>query len=255
MSDQDHGGDGTTKISSANTGTKSGHADPDAATVTNVLPFPRDWFGPIEALEPVDLDPPISSPVDAAAFWDADAGAIHQLVDHPDGEAPSTEALAPARERSRTRRLARIVLGLIVLLAVGSALALTGGALHHRAPVSAPAQSQRRHKSVSHSPAPQVTVTATVTTAQTTTRAAVTRRHRKAARRSVAVKAAASDKPEQADSAQTAVSVTHHQSQTQTPVVKSSVGWVRSGSSGSSGSSAQSGGSGCVQSPDSGCLP
>jgi hypothetical protein len=137
----------------------------DRPTAPNVVPFPRDWIGPLDELVPIDVSPPKrSAPPDAGGFWDGDTEAVREAVSTPDqgphsketkttpaeamvADASGAEAsrLVGAR-RSRTTRdaapgRARTVHGsarwplaalvLLVMLLGGAALTLHGSTARH----------------------------------------------------------------------------------------------------------------------------
>jgi len=108
MPDQDWGNaDGT--AAGSDTGRTASGASGDGApgaAATNVVPFPRSWYGSDEDLVPIDLTPPATAPADfgpppdaridpappaaapgnAAAFWDGDPFGADDLVDEPDDD-------------------------------------------------------------------------------------------------------------------------------------------------------------------------
>ena len=297
MSDQIHTIDGSKATTPESAGADSPQpTESDESALTNVLQFPRDWFGPIEELEPIDLDPTAvpaqtASPVSAAAFWDEDAGSVHQLLDFPDGEEPDGGELAtqiaeyepaPARHseqqpggeavssgRSRLRPVGLLMIGLAALLLAGCVVVLASGALHHRAPGPAPARPRTRTRQ-SHAPrtqAPRVTVTTTVTTVRKArtprpkaTRKAASAKAGKSAAKRASEFASNSETETKTKTRQPVVTSAPAVTPTEAPVVHhpsqapASSG-ATSTSSAHSGASASSTGSHCVQSPDSGCLP
>ncbi len=61
---------------------------------TNVVQFPRDWFGPREELVPLG-EPP--APVRADDFWGEGSASIHDAMQAPEGDCPAVGvARAPA---------------------------------------------------------------------------------------------------------------------------------------------------------------
>lgn len=53
----------------------------DGPGLAKILPFRRDWFGPVDDLVPVLPEPAGGTVISAASFWDEDAGAVHQVVE------------------------------------------------------------------------------------------------------------------------------------------------------------------------------
>jgi hypothetical protein len=232
--------------------------------MAKILPFPRDWFGPIEELVPVFPEPDAAPVISAASFWDEDAGAVHQAVESPldrrwvgasggsevDGPlvelAPHGPDAVPAFGNPRRRRRARAAaklgagVGVAAVCAAVALLLLTGGLRH---PLSLPATKQVANHAAHRKPvaaiAPQPTVTEPTVTVVTSAKPPVKRARRP--RRSTAVThRSAASAPTRAAARSTPAVSTH----------------LSSGSAPAAGSgSASPAGRGCVRSPDSGCLP
>jgi len=230
--------------------------------LAKVLPFPRDWFGPIDDLVPVFPEPPASGPaaISAASFWDEDAGAVHQAVESldprwvGDGEdeglvalesdaedPPDQEGVVESPERVRRRRVFAIAGGVLCLVFVCAAVALvllTGGLGHAHAPASAkPAASHSTHREPVPASTSQQTVTVVVHDKT------VVSRHRHHAR----AVAAASHR----------VDTTSHTSSVAAEPVQSarSSAAAPAAPAAEAAGSGSSAGAGCVPSPDSGCMP
>jgi hypothetical protein len=166
--------------------------------------------------------------------------------------------------RPHPRRTSLALIGLLVLIAAGSAVVLASGLLRHPSPRTRLSQSQSRHSGPStthrhapHSPLRQVTVTTTVTS----TRRSPTSRRRKVARPRDSVKAVSTANTKQSDGAPAEAPTSHGLS---APVVHRQSASVIHGqgapaadhdSSTPVSAPGDSGDTGCVQSPDSGCLP
>jgi hypothetical protein len=180
-----------------NSGAKE-QAEKDAAGAvgTNVVPFPRSWYGSVDDLVPISPGPPPdagapSSLADASAFWGGDASQPggHQEVrpdvveDDPGAGAVEQEWREGEPDGSAARGVLPTVafaVALITLLGVTAVVALSGrGVAGHgggRAPARTPVLTVTRT-------VPQTTtVVQTITTRKTeTVRHRSTERHRRPA--------------------------------------------------------------------------
>lgn len=73
----------------------------------NVVPFPRDWIGPLEELVPIHLDDPDDDGPDASSFWDGDSTAVHEVVGAQPPRGGSWEPQLDAREARHESGTAR----------------------------------------------------------------------------------------------------------------------------------------------------
>ncbi len=259
MADQDSGNADGAAGSEANGRTGSGDSGVGTGTdAANVVPFPRDWFGSVDELVPIDLEPSCSVANDAAAFWDGDAEEIGDPAPSPEarrGDAGASgsggAASRPihayhATEPKRRAFWKPVAAVMLVLVVAGAAVALVaGGGAPRELRAAGPRHPQDQMKTLTE------TVTAPVTV--TTTEPARTRRNKRRAK---------SPKPTHgANVGATSLPVASHAIapsanigvSSQVPARVSS--GTKSGSHQSRlGSSSRSSG-GCAQSPDSGCLP
>ena len=257
--------------------TRSGRGD-STGRPANVVPFPGNWFGSVEELVPVHLEPrpslneeeppPQEAPdaaADASDFWEGDAAALEEIS--PPADLPSSIALLrspeaakrkplprvedepdPARkpvgaDTAPTRRFGgRVFAVAVVALAIGLALItarlIPGQDGSHK--------SLAAHRGTTHpglSKAQGVTRTVTSTIAVTTSaRPKTQRRH---SDRNTARKSSSSSGGTPPPTSSSVSSGTSSVPATNRPAASNQA------STGSSG-----GGSGCAtQSPDSGCLP
>ena len=89
---------------------------PERQADSNVVPFPRDWFGPREELVPFGMgvssdgeaaEPDVTAP-SASDFWGEGSAAIHTAVQGPGvDETSSSKRRPPRRVRERALRRAR----------------------------------------------------------------------------------------------------------------------------------------------------
>jgi hypothetical protein len=234
--------DGTSADDGAPAGT-------EASGLAKILPFPRDWFGPIEDLVPVFPESDGVRAVSAASFWDEDAGAVHQLVESLDVRADDPNAeVAPehAARWGRGRWVAWVgsALALVSVCAAGAIVLLSGG-LHHPLLMTGAGQATghraQRRPTEAAKPAPTVTV---VVSARPSVK---TPRHRArvgAASHTFKVAAVAVESGGRASRAPS----THVATGAASDVTSVSASHLETGS-------ASSAGAGCAESPDSGCMP
>jgi hypothetical protein len=270
MPDQDWGSaDGTARGAASGRTTGGDRERVTGADAPNVVPFPRDWYGSVDDLVPIDLEPPQAGPNAAAAFWDGDAGIAEGAGIVEEDAEPSDRRLGHGdagvtvgsdRIRSmprsqhqdahpRRRGVWKPALAALLAVILGgvAAVLITQGGRPHAAGV---AGRQRQPDTVKMR-------TETVTTPVTVTATAPTRprrhRHRvKSAsplpRKSIVVRSATSPSP----STSSSPSVADSSRSPAADLPKSKTG-AKSESIGVSKSASSA--TGCAQSPDSGCLP
>jgi hypothetical protein len=131
--------------------------------VDNVVPFPRDWIGPLDDLVPIgssaeDDDECSADAFAADAFWSEGSASLHQLVEaaperargSSPGEVPVASEEAPEPDSGRPaigrrlrltsparRRVCALGAAASILLGAGAALAMQSGSAapstgHHR---------------------------------------------------------------------------------------------------------------------------
>jgi hypothetical protein len=234
------------------------------ADARKVVPFPREWYGSPDELVPIDLGPPRADATDAAnsdateaaAFWEGGAGADHELADPPDTREhdPATSSSAaraepprtsdrPTSPKPATRRLSIRPLAVAALLAVilaGMAGLLVSGLGTRRG--TDPGAGARR-KDAARAVTQTVTTPVTVTTRVS---ARGTRGRRPSARRHA-------DRPA-SDRAPSGTAVVQQPAATQ-PSDQTSLPSSETTPPAKTGSGSHRAGTGCAQSPDSGCLP
>ncbi len=266
MADDGHRTDGSDDGTSINRGAEAAPASPtrpsgESPGLAKILPFPRDWFGPVDDLVPV-FPEPASGPaaISAASFWDEDAGAVHQVVEsldrrwvgdgadeglqslESDAEDQDQAVVAEPRGRVRRVRVFAIAGGVFCLLLVCAAVVfvlLTGGLRHSLSLFSTtPAASHTTRAESAATSTPSQTVRVVVRAKKVVSR----RRH---GSRTVAGRSSDKTSPDRTshESSPAATSVQPDHSAAPTPSTADTAG-----SSGSAGA-------GCVQSPDSGCMP
>jgi hypothetical protein len=267
MTDQDWGSaDGSARGTA--TGGKRGSDDGrDAdADARKVVPFPREWYGSPDELVPIDLGPPKADGTDAAnsdtteaaAFWEGGAGTDHELADPPDTRQhdPSTSSSGvqaePPRANDRstpptppTRRFSIRPLAVAALLAVllaGAAAVLVSGL--GTVGGTDPGARARRHDAAR-------AVTKTVTTPVTVTTKVPARGTRGRRPSTGAHAGRLSGDGAQAGTAAAQQPATTTQPTSEQGAAPSSETSPPAKTSGGS----HSAGTGCAESPDSGCLP
>jgi hypothetical protein len=231
------------------------------ADAPNVVPFPRDWFGSVDELVPIELDPPEAGPNAAAAFWDGDAGVGEDAAEASGRrEQPGTPAAAAGSDQTQWARRSRpptrprrsvgwklVVVALLALVLGGAAALLLTGNGASRGADDAGHQRQRFALNVRTE-----TVTAPVTvTATMPVRSHGHRRRRNSAttpRITVATRRATAQ-------SQLSSSASTAGAGSEGPVVATSQS--KDGGSSESMRDRKSGraSAGCAESPDSGCLP
>jgi hypothetical protein len=250
------------------TGGKSGSddgrdADEDAR---KVVPFPREWYGSPDELVPIDLGPPgadltdatNSDATEAAAFWEGGAGTDHELADPPDTRQhdPATSSAAiqaeppgtsdrPTPPKPPTRRFSirpLVVAALFAVVLAGAATVLVSG-LGTRRQIDASARARRQDEARA--------VTKTVTTPVTVTTKVPARVARgKRPSTGTHVGRPASDRTQSATARVQQPAATTPPASGQDSVPSSDTSPPVK-----TGSGSHSAGTGCAQSPDSGCLP
>jgi hypothetical protein len=265
MTDQGWGGaDGSARGTA--TGGKGGSDDVRDADARKVVPFPREWYGSPDELVPIDLGPPEADAADAAgsaateaaAFWEGDVGTERELADPADARRrdPATSRSAvqaeptrtrdrpsppePPSRRSSRRRLAVAAL-LAVVLASVAAMLVSGLGAEHATDPGARTQRQDASRAVTKTVTTPVTVTTKVPARGTRGNRLSTRAH--AGRQA-------------GDSGQSGTAaVQEPAAATQPASGQASVPSSETSPPATTGGSTQRAGTGCAQSPDSGCLP
>jgi hypothetical protein len=263
MKDQGGGiADGSARGAGTGGKGRSDHERDADADARKVVPFPREWYGSPDELVPIDLGPPETDTADtagadatqAAAFWEGGAGTEHELA-YPSNARfdPATSSSAvqteparsgdrptphkPSSQRSSRGRLAVVAL-LALVLAGGTAVLVSGLGARNGIHLGAHTRQQDASRAVIKTVTTPVTVKAKLPANGARGRRASTRTHasRPSGDRAHSGTTAVQPPATQPTSEQDSVP-----SQTSPPV--------------KIGGSSLSAGTGCAQSPDSGCLP
>ena len=123
-------------------GPKSQEGAPQTGTISNVVPFPRDWLGPRDELVPFGRDPAEETETDAVAadiheisvapppgpdaFWGEDSAEIHGVLQGPDiGARDQEQRDADDKPTRTTMRRPRRAVALIAAVLVAAVAAVT----------------------------------------------------------------------------------------------------------------------------------
>jgi hypothetical protein len=123
-------------------GPKSQEGAPQTGTMSNVVPFPRDWLGPRDELVPFGRDAAEETEADAVAadiheisvapppgpdaFWGEDSAEIHGVLQGPDiGARDQEQRDADHKPTPTTSRRPRRAVALIAAVLVAAVAALT----------------------------------------------------------------------------------------------------------------------------------
>jgi hypothetical protein len=122
-------------------GPKSQEGAPRTGTMSNVVPFPRDWLGPRDELVPFGRDAAEEPGADAVAadvheisvapppgpdaFWGEDSAEIHAVLQGPDVGARDQEQRDADKPTPTTRRRPRRAVALIAAVLVAAVAAVT----------------------------------------------------------------------------------------------------------------------------------
>jgi hypothetical protein len=286
MADQDRGNaDGTAggPAGGSMAGGEGGHVA--GADAPNVVPFPRDWFGSVDDLVPIDLEPQSGS--SAAAFWEGDAavaddvaatrrqaeagtgtsngfdtgGAFDAGSRGTSGTASATSTVRGGRARGSRQPIGsrrgvawKIVAVAILLAAVfgGAAFVLNRNDAPRRHAAAVQGQ-KHAAKPLTETVTAPVTVTATVP-ARTDVRKqrpkSPKRLHKTRPRTTIVDRTTAPIRPTPPSSDVVSTSEPPAGSSS-----KNQDSGSAQGAASTPSASSQSSGGGCAQSPDSGCLP
>lgn len=267
MTDQGRGNaDGSARGTATGGKGRSDHERDAGADARKVVPFPREWYGSPDELVPIDLGPPEADTADAAgsdttqaaAFWEGGAGIDHELADPPNARLrdPATSRSAvrtepartsdrPSPPKPRSRRSSRRPLAVVALLAVvlagGVAVLVSGPGTRNGTDPGARTRRQDASRAVTKAVTTPVTVTAKVPAHGARGKRTSTRTH------------AGRPSGDRAQSGTAAVrqpaATTQPASETNSPPSS------QTSPPATTGGSLHSSGTGCAQSPDSGCLP
>jgi len=266
MTDQGGGSaDGSARGTATGGKSRSDHERDVDADARKVVPFPREWYGSPDELVPIDLGPPEADTADAAgsdatqaaAFWEGGAGTDHELANSPNARLrdPATSSSAvqaePLRTSDRatppkppTRRFSMRPLAVAALLAVilaGAAAVLVSGLGTGRGTdPGARARRQDAARAVTKTVTTPVTVTTKVPTRGTRGRRPSARTH--------------ADRPA-GDLAKSGAAGAQQPAVTQPASEQTSLPSSETSPPAKTGSGSHNAGTGCAQSPDSGCLP
>ncbi len=260
---------------------KSAAADAQMADA-NVVPFPRDWIGPLDELVPIDLGPaPAASSGDAAGFWGGDISGEREAPEPEWGEEPradarpqrSSDPAPPHASQGRRRGLALSGCGVLLVAALAAVLLVTSGlgSSHDGPGVARPDRQVRTLTETVTAPA-GVTTTASVSAGRSvksgvliaaTTEHGTTRAKRKSSSQSArgdggdpTGETGSRSAAEAGDQSSDAEGGTSPSVTTDDVVANGQTPGGRVVTSGRAVQSPKSrAGSTCVQSPDSGCLP
>ena len=125
-------------------GPKSQEGAPQSGTVSNVVPFPRDWLGPRDELIPFGRDPAeetkpeseaadvreisLAPPPGPDAFWGEDSAEIHAVLQGPSVR-PREEAPEPGPAAADKRRPSRAFVAIaagVLAAVVAAAVTIVG---------------------------------------------------------------------------------------------------------------------------------
>ena len=250
------------------TGKRGGSDDGQGAgaDARKVVPFPREWYGSPDELMPIDLGSPEADVADAAgfdateaaAFWEGGVGADHRLADPSDQRRrdpartrpavhtePGPTSDRPTRPQAASRRVAVRPLAVAALLAVAlagvAAVLVSGlGAAGHGTDPGARSQRHDASRAVTKTVTTPVTVTTKVPDHGGRGKRTSTRTH--------------AGRPA-GDSAQSGTTAVKQPAATHPTSDQDSVPSSQTSPPATAGGSLHSAGTGCTQSPDSGCLP
>ncbi len=266
MTDQGRGNaDGSARGTVTGGKGRSDHERDADAEARKVVPFPREWYGSPDELVPIDLGPPEADAADVAgsdatqatAFWEGGAGTDHELADPPNARlrdpatsrsaartepARASDRPSPAKPRSRrsSRRPLAVVALLAVVLAGGAAVLVSGLGMQNGTDPGARARRQDASRAVTKNVTTPVTVTAKVPDHGARGKRTSTRTH--------------AGRPS-GGKAQSGTTAVRQPAATQPASEQDSVPSSETSPPAKTGGSSHSSGTGCAQSPDSGCLP
>jgi hypothetical protein len=117
---------------------------PGSSGVDNVVPFPRDWIGPLDDLVPIGTageDEEITDAFAADAFWSEGSASLHQVIEAPAPAGFERPAVNPPILR-RKRPAPR---GRFWMVALGAAAACVAAAVGVVAELGAPSPATGHH--------------------------------------------------------------------------------------------------------------